>query len=228
MRKRLACVFCLSAFLLAIGLAALGVEADFSPSSYNPALGEAVTFEVCQPCLGSEISQYEWDFDGDGLYEVSTEESLVVHTFTEPGYVDVAMRVVDVGGRAVTRSKGILVGESPLFAVRSFVTEEDGGTFVLVTLTARVVLSAPALEETLPRGWQVEILDSEGALTKVTDGTLQALWAEMLIGGETRTFSYRLYPSYETGATKLSGVISAYDVEGRIEVSVCGDHSIFR
>ncbi|MCK4392751.1 PKD domain-containing protein, partial [Candidatus Bipolaricaulota bacterium] len=193
MRKRLTCVFCISAFLLAIGLAALGVEADFNPSSYNPALGEAVAFEVCQPCVSSEISQYEWDFDGDGLYEVSTEEPLVVHTFTEPGYVDVELRVVDAGGRAVTRTKGILVGESPLFAVRNLLTEENGGTFVLVTLTARAVVSAPALEETLPRGWQVEILNSEGAFTKVADGTLQALWAEMLIGGETRTFSYRLY-----------------------------------
>ena len=228
MRKRLTCVFCISAFLLAIGLPALGVEADFSPSSYNPALGEAVAFEVCQPCLGGGISHYEWDFDGDGLYEVATEEPLVVHTFTEPGYVDVALRVVDAGGRAMARSKGILIGESPLFAVRNFVTEEDGGTFVLVTLTARAVVSAPALEETLPRGWQVEILDSEGTFTKVTDGTLQVLWAEMLIGGETRTFSYRLYPSYATGAPELSGIISAYYVEGRIKASVCGDHFISR
>lgn len=228
MRKRLTCVLCISAFLLAIGLPALGVEADFSPSSYNPALGEAVAFEVCQPCLGGGISHYEWDFDGDGLYEVATEEPLVVHTFTEPGYVDVALRVVDAGGRAMARSKGILIGESPLFAVRNLLTEEDGGTFVLVTLTAKAVVSAPALEETLPRGWQVEILDSEGTFTKVTDGTLQVLWAEMLIGGETRTFSYRLYSSYEIGAPELSGVISAYYVEGRIKASVCGDHFISR
>lgn len=228
MRKRLTCVFCISAFLLAIGLLALGGEANFSSSSYNPALGETVAFEVCQPCLGSGTFHYEWDFDGDGLYEVSIEEPLVVHTFTEPGYVDVALRVVDAGGRVVTRTKGILVGESPLFAVRNLLTEENGGTFVLVTLTARAVVSAPALEEKLPRGWQVEILDSGGTFTKVTDGTLQVLWAEMLIGGETRTFSYRLYPAYATGAPELSGVISAYYVEGRIKASVCGDHSIPR
>lgn len=44
-------------------------EVDFDPSTFNPLAGEAVTFIVCEPCLGMSGQSYRWDWDGDGRYD---------------------------------------------------------------------------------------------------------------------------------------------------------------
>lgn len=224
--KRLSKVgFIVSALVLAAGLVALGMTANFAPSNYNPAIGESVTFTVCQSCLGSAAFRYEWDFDGDGLYEVSAEDSFVEWTFTEAGYVEVTLKVVDAGGRTAVRRKGILVGESPLFAVRDVLVEQEGTVFVLITVGARMTVSALGLEEAIPMGWQVEILESGGTFVKRANGTLEVLWMNPIEAGKTVTFSYRLYPSYGSGLPALRGAVSGY-VPKRAKAPVCGDLSI--
>ena len=206
-----------------VALNACAVDVDFTPSTYNPAVGEMVAFDVCQSCLGGGAYSYEWDFDGDGTYEVTTEDSLFEQSFDETGYRKVALRVVDAGRLSATCAKGILVGQAPVFATRSMLREKDGSTFVLVKVTARDAASAPALEEQVPRGWQVDILESQGTLVKMADGTLQVLWADTLFEGDTRTFSYRLFPSYAAGNSELIGTNSAYHSGARVRTRVCGD-----
>jgi len=67
MKERLTIILCLSALILLFGVSVLGDEANFVPSTYNPDVGEGVTFEVCQACLANGVDHYEWDCDGDGL-----------------------------------------------------------------------------------------------------------------------------------------------------------------
>ena len=227
--KRVTQVFGCAAVLVAVvGLVALGAEIDFSPSTYNPALNEAVTFEVCEPCLGNGTFVYKWDFDGDGVYEISSEDPIVTHAFTEPGFVDVGLQVVDGSGRTTLRRKGILVGESPLIAVRDLVNE-DGATFVVITFSANWALTAPGLEETVPLGWQLEILDTAGSIEPhMENHTLGVLWADQILEGSTWALSYRLYPTYATGVPALSGIASGYIGGKRVKTTVCGDLSIPR
>jgi len=223
MRKLFISLCCLVGLTAIVALNACAVDVDFTPSTYNPAVGQAVAFEVCEPCLGGGAFSYEWDFDGDGIYEVTTEDSLFEHSFHEPGYRRVAVRVVDAGRLSATRTKGILVGETAVFATRSMLREKDGSTFVLVKVTARDAASAPALEEQVPRGWQVDVLESQGTFMKMADGILQVLWADTLFEGDTRTFSYRLFPSYAAGNSELVGTNSAYHSGARVKNRVCGD-----
>jgi len=227
--KRATLVFGFVAALVAVvGLLTLGAEISFSPSAYNPALEEAVTFEVCESCLGDGTFVYEWDFDGDGVYEISSEDPIVTHTFTAPGFVDVGLQIVDESGRTIVCRKGILVGESPLIAVRD-VVEEDGATFVVITFSANWALTAPGLEESVPAGWQLEILDTAGSLEPhMENGTLGVLWADQILEGWTWAFSYRLYPTYATGVPALSGIASGYIAGKRVKAPVCGDLSIPR
>ena len=227
--KRATLVFgCVAALVAVVGLLTLGAEINFTPSTYNPALEEAVTFEVCEPCLGDGTFVYAWDFDGDGVYEISSEDPMVTHVFTNPGFVDVGLQVVDGSGRTTLRRKGILVGESPLIAVRDLV-KEDGATFVVITFSANWALTAPGLEEDVPAGWQLEILDTAGSLEPhMENRTLGVLWADQILEGSTWAFSYRLYPTYATGIPALSGIASGIIGGKRVKATICGDLSIPR
>ncbi|MEA1871152.1 MAG: hypothetical protein U9N00_03035 [Candidatus Bipolaricaulota bacterium] len=227
MKERLTIILCLSTLVLLFGVSVLGDEANFVPSAYNPAVGEGVTFEVCQACLASGADHYEWDFDGDGLYEVTTDEAKITHIFTELGYITISLRVVDTHGHELTHSKGILIGESPLFAVRETTTEEDGVILVRVTLSAQAEVSAVGLEEFIPRGWQVEVIDPGNTISKKEGENLYFLWMNPIYGGEMWTIIYRLYPSYGVGSPTLSGNVSGYG-EGRVRVPVCGDTTVLR
>jgi hypothetical protein len=187
-----------------------------------------VTFEVCESCLGDGVFVYKWDFDGDGAYEISSEDPMATHVFTDPGFVDVGLQVIDASGQPIVRRKGILVGESPLIAVRD-VVNENGATFVVITFSANWALTAPGLEETIPTGWQLEILDTAGSLEPhIENGTLGVLWADQILEGWTWAFSYRLYPTYATGVPPLSGIASGYIAGKRVKATVCGDLSILR
>ncbi|MBS3956557.1 MAG: PKD domain-containing protein [Clostridiales bacterium] len=48
------------------------------------------------------IAKYEWDLDGDGVYDVTTIEPTVVHTPTKPGNRKVHLRVTDNSGHTAT------------------------------------------------------------------------------------------------------------------------------
>jgi len=217
-----------TALVAAVGFLVPAAEISFSPSTYNPALDEAVTFEVCEPCLGDGTFTYIWDFDGDGDYEVTSDGPMVTHTFADPGFVEVGVQVVDESGRISVHRKGILVGESPLVAVRDVVNER-GAVFVVITFFANYALVAPGLEETIPAGWQLEILDTAGSLEPhMEKDVLGVLWVDQIVEGWTWSFSYRLYPTYATGAPPLSGTASGYIAGKRVKTTVCGDLSISR
>jgi PKD repeat protein len=213
---------------LLFGVSVLGDEANFVPSTYNPDVGEGVTFEVCQACLANGVDHYEWDFDGDGLYEVITDVVRITQAFTEPGYIVISLRVVDTHGGELTHSKGILIGKSQLFAVREAITEEDGVILVRITLSAQAEVHAVGLEEIIPRGWQVEVIDPGNTISKKEGENLYFLWMNPIYEGEMWTIIYRLYPSYGVGSPTLSGSVSGYGEEGRIKDSICGDVTVLR
>jgi len=211
--------------LVTFGLVALAGTADYSPATYNPAVGEDSSFTACRTCLSYDAASYDWDFDGDGVYDVLTPDPTVEHAYAEAGFVVVTMRVDEGGGRYATCRKGILVGETRLFAVRKVTPEASGSVLVEITVSAYAGVRAVGLEETLPIGWQWEILDATNAVTKKEGQNLQILWMNPIEGGETWMVSYRLYPSIGTGSPLLTGTISGYAPE-RVKVSICGDLTI--
>ena len=225
MNYRLRGALVVAVFVVAFGLAALAGTADYSPATYNPAVGEDTSFTACQTCLSYAAVSYDWDFDGDGVYDVSTPDPTVEHAFAEAGFAVVTLRVDEGGGRYATCRKGIIVGETPLFAIREVTPDASGSVLVKITVTAYSGVRAVGLEETLPIGWQWEILDADNAVTKKEGQNLQILWMNPIEEGQTRTVSYRLYPSIGTGSPLLSGTVSGY-ADKRVKVSICGDLAI--
>ena len=65
---------------------------------------ETVTFDASgsQPGAG-EIILYEWDLNGEGIFDESSTESAITRTYTEDGTVSVQVRITnDLGGSVVS------------------------------------------------------------------------------------------------------------------------------
>ena|GEM_PF-412269 len=213
----------MAAIVCAFFVAGFAWDADFTPSSYQPAVGETVTFAICDTCFEDGSYRYEWDFDGDGTMDLETTDLNVTYTYEEGGFYEVRLTMFDGDGRWGTKLKGILVGDFPAYAVRETVDQGDGTIFVLLTITVLESISAPGIEESMPRGWQFELLDGGGAITNANgqDRVYEAVWGSQLEGGEELTFSYRLHPAGAMEA-QLQGTLSGL-VEGRFVAEICGD-----
>lgn len=122
------------------------------------------------------VSRWEWDFDGDGLFEFSSiEGGDVTHRFAQPGSHPATLRVTDNGGATALASITVSVS-SPSGSV--IVTESVGGATQPVTVTLGAIVSGLT-----PKAYE---WDFDG------DGTVDAT----LTGAATVTHTYALAGGY--------------------------------
>ena len=215
-----------AAVLVLFAVGAFAWNADFEPSAYNPDVGESVTLAVCEPCLDSGSFQYAWDFDGDGTADVETTDPVVEHVFEVSGLHETEVTLTDADGRRKAKRKGILVGEQPAYAVRETIEESDGTVFVLITIRANEAVSVPGIEESMPRGWQFEVVDDGGALiarANVETRTYEQCWGDELAAGDELSLSYRLHPTSSSSTADLSGPLSGRSEGQRFVAQICGE-----
>jgi len=70
----------------------------FELSPYPIQISEDITFDASNsydPDVGDYIILYEWDWDGNGNFEESTANPIVIHQFSEAGLHHVSLRVTD-------------------------------------------------------------------------------------------------------------------------------------
>lgn len=202
-------------------------KADFTPSAYNPGVGEAVSFAVCASCLSSEMYTYRWDWNGDGVVDLETRDPVATHAYATAGYYEVDLVIVADTGLRDTCRKGVLVGAVPAFAVRDVLAQDDGT--LLVVVTVRAVDDIPGglgFEEQLPQGWQVSLEDTAGTMLSGTEAqtrTVYAQWAAVDAGAEM-VFTYRLsmYAGYAASEMQLSGELRGYVAGVRFRATICG------
>jgi len=215
-----------AAVLVVFAVGAFAWNADFEPSTYNPDVGESITLAVCEPCLESGSYQYTWDFDGDGTADLETAEPVVEHVFETSGFHATQVTLKDADGRRKTKRKGILVGEQPAYAVRETIEESNGTVFVLITVKANKAVSAPGIEESMPRGWQFEVVDDGGALIGRPNSdtrTYEQCWGDELAAGDELSLSYRLHPTSSSSTASLSGPLSGRSEGQRFVAEICGE-----
>ncbi|MEE8594135.1 MAG: PKD domain-containing protein [Candidatus Bipolaricaulota bacterium] len=212
--------------ILTFAVATHAFEADFDPSTYNPDVAEIVSFEVCEPCLGGSDFTYSWDFDGNGEPELETDQDLVTYSFASAGFYEVVLTISDAGGRTSVARQGIVVGPVPAFAVRELLVESDGTIFVLITIAINEIAPGIGIEEYIPDGWAVELVDPGGATgrTDMEYRRQEYTWMSMFDPGETLTFSYRLRPAYTSVLPTLHGVVAGFfdSVKGRFVIGMAG------
>jgi tetratricopeptide (TPR) repeat protein len=71
----------------------------FTVSPAEPHINEPVTFDASGSSdPDGTITSYDWDFDGDGLFDLSTEDPVATHSYSTSGFKDVTLRVTDTEG----------------------------------------------------------------------------------------------------------------------------------
>jgi PKD repeat protein len=194
-------------------------EFSFSPTTVS--VNVAVTFDArASVDPDGKVVKYEWDFDGDGVFEISTEKPTAQYTFTKTGEYKVALRVTDDKGAIATLTRTITVGAEIAFAKRDVSTTHaaPGTTFrVTVTVTARAAMSGLGLDEDLPANWQITPIDSGGATFKAAQ--IQWVFPTIVRAGETRRIVYDVTIP-QTGQLVGGPLPQDFEIVGRVSSTV--------
>jgi glucose/arabinose dehydrogenase/uncharacterized beta-barrel protein YwiB (DUF1934 family) len=78
---------------------------------HDPVAGQPATYHSESTDSDGQITQYEWDFDGDGTFEETTTSVDIEHTFESAGEYDVTLRVTDDDGATDTVTETVSVAE---------------------------------------------------------------------------------------------------------------------
>lgn len=153
-------VLLLAACLLAAGCAGGGADGDdaIDPGDPHPVIsleafpqgGTApitLTFDAtgCWAKNGAALT-YDWDFDGDGSFELAGGTDLEEHRFEAAGEFDVTLRITDTDGLSSSKSLRVTItagtdggggGEAEVDPIASLLSYPDGGEApVTITLDA--------------------------------------------------------------------------------------------
>jgi len=199
--------------------------ADFTPSTWNPAVGDVVQFSACESCLGVGSYVYLWDFNSDGVTDTESTSPLASVLCSGQGPYVVKLTVRDAGGREATCAKEIFAGDSAAYGVRELTVEDDGSILVTVRVVVTVGVSAPGVIESVPSGWQMDVVDAAGAIWQFDSEArqLQALWLTQFAAGDEILFTYRLYSNYASQVKRLVGEVSGYVGGARFAGEMCGN-----
>ena len=85
------------------------VITSFQASPSNGAAPLIVSFFTSVTDVDGNIVKYEWDFDGDGTFEASTQSSPASHTYNNSGSRTARVRVTDNNGATAIRETAITI-----------------------------------------------------------------------------------------------------------------------
>lgn len=198
-------------------------EFEFSPADPSP--GEDIQFTDRSSDADGSISSWSWDL-GDGT--TSTDQN-PVHKYTDVGSFTVTLKVTDNDGTEATVSKTLNVSKI-VTATRMISAFESnrvprGASFkVTIEIQVKKELKGMGLDEDLPEGWEVESIDSAGAVFK-KDGT-QWSFQEIIKAGDTKTVIYavRVPKELEPAIFNITGILISALPEMRVTVD--GDSTV--
>ena len=181
--------------------------ATFSVSPADRYIDAVTTFDASEAiAFEGIIVTYEWDFDGDEVFEASTSDPVASHVYSTTGIRHVTLRATDSRGAQSSYTYTIDISSLSVKVVRRMSTELalPGSTFkVEVQIEPQMALAGAGLQEILPPGWKIEPLENAGTVFKHADK--QWVFVEDLEAGTSRVISYEvIVPESEAfGSTSL-------------------------
>ncbi|HED04868.1 MAG TPA: PKD domain-containing protein [Candidatus Fraserbacteria bacterium] len=210
----------------------------FSPSSPQPFMPVHFDASGSQAFSGSRIVRYQWDFNGDGIYEESSDKPQISHSFATGGSRRVTLQVTDSSGLQGQSSRTLEVSSLRTTATRRISTPAavPGSTFrVTIELTVLAPSNGLGLEEQWPPGWKIVAVRSDGAAFK--ERLRQWVFPSFLPAGTSKEIIYdvevppadqlqlRTLPAVATVSGSLTSVAPRYRVpvmgESQVEISSC-------
>jgi VWFA-related protein len=108
-------------------------DPDYDNELEEPEIGTKVTFDASKSKdQKGKIQSYEWDFDGDGTFERSTDKPTIKHGFSRISDRKVTLRVTDTNGNSTTASKTVPVHLNQYYQSLEVAQEIDSGTVLPV------------------------------------------------------------------------------------------------
>lgn len=207
-------------------------RASFEISPPEPYVHEPVTFDAStSEDPDGPITSYEWDFNGDGIFEERADSPIIEHRFDHAGEYLVRLRVRDALGAIGTAARRLEVKEGVVSVTRTISTplpdhETLVGEAFKVTITIRAygTVMGLGLDEDIPEGWKVKPISNGGAQFKPS--CLQWAFFETIYEGEERRIAYevRVPEDEEPGTFKLTGTVMT--ILPNMEVPVRGDTEV--
>src|SRR3990170_1502633 len=110
------------------------VVSDFSASPSSSTAPLQVTFSTTASDPDGAITQYEWDFDGNGTYDAVTSTNPVSYTYSPSGTYTAMVRVTDNQGATATASTTFSVsGDANTDSEIEHITVAGGGGCFIAT-----------------------------------------------------------------------------------------------
>lgn len=207
----------------------------FSYSPQHPDINTPVTLDASgsQSPNGAIVS-YQWDFNGDGQFDLTTSQPTVTHLFDRSGDLPVALKITDTVGQSFTSTETVSVASAPVLVRRSVSTPvapnrvAAGNSFqVTVTIQSTVMINGSGLEEDPPQGWIGGVVDDDGG--RAICKSLQCVFMSALNPGEVHKIVYDVtVPAGATaGLYNLDGWVTHYGGHGlEFKIEVVGDNIV--
>lgn len=157
-------------------------------------VGTAVMFDASESYdVDGEIDRYEWDFDGDGIVDLSTGFTEAEFVYDEPGTYEVTLTVTDDHwARATIRLSVDVV--SGIDAVRTIDTclpddrtAAGAAVSVCIEISAFDTVNGLSVTEVIPDGWTFISVSNDGATMRQSGDTIEWIFLEKLMESGTDT-----------------------------------------
>ncbi len=209
-------------------------QVSFVTSPAKPHINEPVTFDASATVdPDGSIAEYAWDFDGDGIFDQTTKDPVVTHSYAVAGTKSVTLKATDSEGATARSTVSLNISDLAVKVMRtiSTVSALPGSTFkVVVRIEPEMDLAGVGLEEKLPVGWKIKPLENAGAAFK--RAAVQWVFIDKIKAGTTKVISYEVTipQSSELVATTLP---VCFDITGTfqartpaLEIPVTGDSTV--
>jgi PKD repeat protein len=179
----------------------------FTVSPADLRINQPVTFDASSSFdPDGRIAKYEWDFNGDGLFDSTTTEPTVTYTYSTAGSKSVTVRATDNEGATARSTLSVSIGDLAVRVTRTISTSAalPGSTFlVVVRIEPQMDVAGVGLQENLPVGWKIKPLENAGAAFK--RASVQWVFVDQIRANSTKIISYELSvpPSDQLIATTL-------------------------
>jgi len=206
----------------------------FGVSAPSLRINETITFDAS----GSRdpdgtIATYEWDFNGDGLFDLSTADPVVTYSYETSGMRSVTLRATDTEGASARYTYTFEISAPAVSVLRtiSTMTALPGSTFkVVIRIEPEMDLAGVGLQENLPVGWEIKPIENAGAAFK--RAAVQWVFIDQIKAGTTKVISYEVTVP-ESGQLIATTLPVCFEITGTfqamtpaLEIPVEGDAEI--
>jgi hypothetical protein len=229
-------------FLVPVSFVRVHAGSNRSPQaefSYAPSEGTVLTVNTVVAFDGSgsgdpdgRIVSYEWDFDGDGIYDLASDGPTVEWLYDEAGDYQASLRVTDNDGAVAMVTKEIDVEDAPIVVRQTISTTmpptQRAGTGnralpgdwieVTVEISFHETVNGPGLKPELPEGWRLREVDSDGFTFKSSE-LVWVLIGQGLLGDRLEiTYKVRVPEDAARGSYRIGGFVSSFSPRFKIPI----------